>query len=63
MQSAHACAVQTHFFVFTFQWPEAPKKQQKSVPELNLWAPKLTKKPGNQTLKKTLKNECNKYQK
>ena len=30
MQSAHACAVQTHFFVFTFQWPKAPKKSQKA---------------------------------
>ena len=31
MQSAHACAVQTHFFVFTFQWPKAPKKKPKSA--------------------------------
>ena len=63
MQSAHACAVQTHFSAFTFQWPKAPKKQPKSLPKWSLWAPKLTKKPENQTLKKTLKNECEKYQK
>ena len=31
MQSAHACAVQTHFFVFTFQWPKASKKEPKSA--------------------------------
>merc|ERR1711966_394644 len=63
MQSAHACAVQTHFSAFTFQWPKAPKKKPKSIPKWSLWAPKITKKPENQTLKKTLKNECNKYQK
>ena len=55
MQSAHACAVQTHFFVFTFQWPTAPKKEPTSIPKWSLWAPKLTKKPENQTLKKTIK--------
>ena len=58
MQSAHACAVQTHFFVFTFQWPKASKKEPKSMPKWSLWAPKLTKKPENQTLKKTIKDKC-----
>ena len=63
MQSAHACAVQTHFFVFTFQWPKAPKKEPKNFSKWSLWAPKITKKPEKQTLNKTLKNECKKYQK
>ena len=63
MQSAHACAVQTHFFVFTFQWPKAPKKKAKSIPKWSLWAPKITKNQKKRTLKKTLKNECKKYQK
>ena len=55
MQSAHACAVQTHFFVFTLHWPKAPKKEPKSFPKWSLWAHKLTKKIENHTLKKTLK--------
>ena len=63
MQSAHACAVQTHFFVFTFQWPKAPKKKPKSLPKWSLRAPKITKKQKKRTLKKTLKKGCNKYQK
>ena len=52
MQSAHACAVQTHFFVFTFQWPKASKKELKSFPKWSLWAPKLKKKQKNKHSKK-----------
>ena len=29
MQSAHACAVQTHFFVFISSGPRLPKRSQK----------------------------------
>ena len=63
MQSAHACAVQTHFFVFTFQWPKAPKKNPKRLPKWSLWTPKITKKLEKRTLEKTPQTKCKKYQK
>ena len=63
MQSAHACAVQTHFFVFTFQWPKAPKKEARSFPKWSFWAPKITKNQEKIAFKKTAKNKCKKYQK
>ena len=52
MQCAHACAVQTHFFVFTFQWPKAAKKEPKSFPKWSLWAPKSQKNQKNKYSKK-----------
>ena len=55
MQSAHACAVQTHFFVFTFQWPKAPKKSQKASQNGAFGHPKSQKKTRKMNTQKNTK--------
>ena len=58
MQSAHACAVQTHFFVFALRQEKWSKKPPKMEPR---GTPKHKKSRKTATQKNNKKQHCNKW--